>query len=176
MAHDVPGVARRQRNVFGEGAVKVDTDNTSVNAEMAPACTAVAAAATDKMALTAYQIAYGNVSDPGADLDHFARELMAHGDWRSQGLLRPFVPRFDMQIGAADAGRFDPHQHIARPDDWQGNIDQFQPWTRSRFHKGFHQLPPTSPHCHTAARNGVEHINAHVRARNTPLREHRRAR
>src|SRR4030095_16838376 len=107
------------------------------------------------MSFAADQITYRNVRDARTDLDHVAREFMAHRHGWLQSLLRPLVPRIDMQVGAADSCRPDLDQHIACPDRWHRNIDQLPPWPRLCLHEGFHQLPPTPPHCHTAARNKV---------------------
>src|SRR5687768_1741158 len=96
-----PGVAGRQRDVIGESAGEVDTNDASVDAEMAPTRPAVATPPTDQVAFAAHQIADRDVGDAGADLNHLAGELMAHGHRWLQSLLRPFVPRLDMQVSAA---------------------------------------------------------------------------
>jgi hypothetical protein len=145
-----PGVAGGQRNVLGEGASEVDANDSSVNAEMAPASAAVATPAADQVPFPAHQIAYRNVCDAGADLDHLAGELMAHRYRGLKSLLRPLIPRLNMQVGPANAGRFDFDQHIARPDRWHRHLNQLEPWTWACLDEGFHWLLPTFPHCHSA--------------------------
>src|SRR5215211_496433 len=107
------------------------------------------------MPFTADQIADRNVGDAGTDLDHIAGELMAHRHGWLQRLLRPLVPRLDMQVGATDSCSPDLNQYVARPNRGHRNIDQLQPRPWFWLHEGFHQLPPTSPHCHTAPRHRV---------------------
>jgi hypothetical protein len=48
------------------------------------------------MAFATYEITDGNVSDARADLDHLTGELVPHGHWWLQGLLRPFIPALDV--------------------------------------------------------------------------------
>src|SRR5215207_10712813 len=144
-----PGVPGGHRNILGESAVQVYTNSTCVDAQMAPAGATVATPATDQMSLAADEIAYRNVGDAGANLNHLATEFMAHRHGRVQSLPRPFIPRLDVQIGAANACGLNLDQHIACPDRWHRNLNQLQPWPRLRFHKGLHQLTPTCPHCHS---------------------------
>jgi hypothetical protein len=106
----------------------MDADTSGVNAEMAPSGSTVATPSTYQVALTAYQIANRNIADARTDLDHFPAELMAHGYGWLESLPGPLVPRLDVQIGAADARRFDSDEHIARFDGGYRDIHQLKAW------------------------------------------------
>ena len=112
-------------NKFGERAGPVDAHALRVRAQMAPAGQAIAAAAANHVAFAADNVAGIKVVDVGADRNDLADKFMADGHGNRDGLLRPLVPLVDMNVGAADAGIVDAHQHIVDADDRFGNI--FQP-------------------------------------------------
>ena len=114
---------------------------------MAPSGTAVTTAPADQVALAAHQIANRYIGDSRADLDDFARELMAHGHRRLESLLRPFVPRLDMQIGAANARCRDLDQHITCLDAGTGTSINSSPGPGWVFTRAFTTY---LPHRHTA--------------------------
>ena len=99
-----PDVGHRQRDEFGESAGTIHADALVLRAEMPAAGKAVAAAAADHVAFAADDVAGEEVVDVGADRDDLADELVADRHRHRDGLLRPFVPVVDVDVGTADAG------------------------------------------------------------------------
>ena len=76
-------VERRNRHIFGEGAVAVDADAQRIHAQVAPAGAAIAAYAASNVSLGRNAVADSKAIDFAAHLDDFAAELVADvvGTW-----------------------------------------------------------------------------------------------
>ena len=112
----VPDVRHRQRHELGESARPLHAEPDRVGAEMAPPGHAVAAAAADDVALAADDVARVEVAHVRADIDDLADELVPDHERHRNRLLRPGVPRVDVEVGAADAGLPHPDQHVVDAD------------------------------------------------------------
>src|SRR5262245_59093462 len=88
----------------------------------------VATTPANDMAFGADNITLVKISDVGADLDDLPHEFVAYDHGNRNGLLRPFVPFVDVQVGTADTGAIDADQDIVNADGWLGDI--FEPQTR----------------------------------------------
>ncbi len=118
----------RQDDVFGERPVALDPQAHRVRAEVALPGHAVPAAAAGDVALAAHEVARVEVGHVAADLDDLADELMADDERRPNGLRGPAVPRFDVEVGAADPGLVDPDQDVIDAGDGLG--DRLEPQAR----------------------------------------------
>src|SRR6185295_11192954 len=96
------------------------------------------------MALARNALADLEVLHIGADRGDLAGIFMPgdHRHWN--GLPGPVVPFVDVDVGAADAGLVDLHQHILRSDF--GDRPLFHPDARLGlgFDEGSHQITPNS--------------------------------
>ena len=66
------------------------------------------------MAFRADDLAGVDRGDILTQLHDFADELMADDEAWLDGVLRPLVPRVDVEVGAADAGAKDADEDLAR--------------------------------------------------------------
>ena len=101
----VPDIGHRQGHVLGEGPVAADAQADRLGAQVAAAGQAVPAAAADHVALARDEVARDEVGrgHVAADLGDLADELVADDERRLDGPCRPGIPRFDVEVGAADA-------------------------------------------------------------------------
>src|SRR5581483_1799559 len=107
-------------------------------AHVPAAGTAVAAGTADHVALAADQVADRDVGDVGGGADHLADELVPDDQRYSHVLLRPAVPRLDVQVGAADAGAQDADEHFAVAGYRLGYVLQPQAGLRMRLDQSPH--------------------------------------
>ena len=134
----VPDVGHRQRDVLGERARPLHAEPDRVRAEVPPAGHAVAAAAADDVPLAADDVARVEVAHVRADLDDLADELVPDHERHRDRLLRPGVPRVDVQVGAADAGLAHADQDVVDPDLRLGHVLEPEPRLGLRFDERFH--------------------------------------
>ena len=90
------------------------------------------------MAFAADKVTDRDVGHARTDLDDLAGEFVAHRQWWLESLLRPVVPRLEVQVGAADASHLYLHQHIACSDGGNRNVHELEPGSGPRFYKAFH--------------------------------------
>ncbi len=107
-----PDVGHGQRDEFGKGAGAIHANAGSVCTEMAAAGEAVAAASAGDVTFAGDEVADFEVGDVGADGGDFADEFVADDHGHRNGLLSPFVPLVDVDVGAADAGTADADKNI----------------------------------------------------------------
>ncbi len=111
--HDVEG---RDGQVLRETARAIDADALRFRIEVETAHARRFGIHIDDMAFAGDALAEAQVAgDAGADLDDFAGEFVPRDHRHGNGLLRPFVPVIDVDVGAADGGVGDADQHIFRP-------------------------------------------------------------
>ena len=91
---------------------------------------AAAASTAHQVALTTDQIADGHIRHRGPDLHDLTGEFVAEDQRRMHGLAGPRIPGLDVQVCAADARDFHPHQDISQTDLGNGHLDQLQPRPR----------------------------------------------
>ena len=129
----VPDVGHRQRHVLGERPVASDAETDGVGAQVAAAGEAVAASSADDVAFARDEVARLEVRDVRPDLDDLADELVADHERRGDRLGRPGVPRFDVEVGAADAGLVDPDQDVVDANGRHRHVTQLETraWARS---------------------------------------------
>ena len=72
------------------------------------------------------------------DLDDLADELVPDHERHRDRLLRPRVPRVDVQVGAADAGLADADQDVVDPDLRLRHVLEPEPRLGSRFDERSH--------------------------------------
>ena len=111
--HDVE---RRHPHIFGEGAGDVDADAARLGIEMIAPAARRPAPHADHVALARHALADLEPPDIGAEFGDLARIFVADRHRRRDRLLRPLVPVEDMDVGAADAGLVDLHQHVVGAD------------------------------------------------------------
>ena len=131
----VPDIGHGQRHEFGEGAIAPHAKADGVGAQVPSSGEAVPASATDHVALAAHEVSGLEVGHIAADLDNLAHELVARDERWLDVLLRPRIPRFDVQVGAADPRLSHTDQHVVDPDDRIGDVEQGEP----RAGQGLHQ-------------------------------------
>ena len=110
-----------------------------VGAQVPPPGHAVAAAAADDVPLAADDVARVEVAHVRADLDDLADELVPDHERHRDRLLRPGVPRVDVEVGAADPGLPHPDQHVVDPDLRLRDILEPEPRLGPRFDERSHQ-------------------------------------
>ena len=125
-----PQVSRGHDDELGESAVALHADADGVGAQGSAAGHAVAAAPTDDVAFRADDLARVDRGDVLAQLDDFAHELMADDQTRLDGVLRPLVPRVDVEVRAADAGAEDTDEDLARTGLRLRHVLQPEAWLR----------------------------------------------
>ena len=105
----VTRLARREDRVLGEAAVAVDAGGDVALAEVDPAAAAGVAAAAPVVGVAGDARARRRASTPSP-----RRSTMPANSWPSVtgGVARELALE-EMAVGAADAGRFDPDQHLA---------------------------------------------------------------
>ena len=135
----VPDVRHRQRDQLGEGARPLHAEPDRVRAQVPPPGHAVAAAAADDVALAADDVAGMEVAHVRADLDDLAHELVPDHERHRDRLLRPGIPRVDVEVGAADPGLAHPDQDVVDPDLRLGDILEPEPRLGSRFDERSHE-------------------------------------
>jgi hypothetical protein len=89
---------------------------------MSPAREAVSAMTANDMAFSAHHLPGKKVLHVGANFDNFADELVADDHRHGNGLLRPFIPFIDVNIGAANAGAVDADENVVDADFGLGNL------------------------------------------------------
>ena len=109
-----PEVSGRHDDELGERAVALDADPDGVRAQSSPARHTVAASAADDVAFRADDLARVDRGYILTQLDDFPDELVADDETWLDGVLRPLVPRVDVEVGAADAGAKDADEDLAR--------------------------------------------------------------
>ena len=101
---------------------------------------AVATAPTDDVSLAADDVARMEVAHVRPDVDDLADELVPDHERHGNRLLRPGVPRVDVEVGAADAGLPHPDQHVVDPDLGLRHILEPQARLGPRFDERSQQL------------------------------------
>ena len=121
--HDV---ALGNAEVFGKRAVTVNAHADAVLANVLQAAAAIAAVAAGDVSLARHAVAHLDVAHACADFLHHAHIFVTDGHGRFDGLLAPFVPLINMEVGAANSRFLDfdedivhahfGHGHILHPD------------------------------------------------------------
>src|SRR4029079_5595638 len=111
----MPEIRHRKRDVFRERTGALDAEPDRMSAEVAAPGHAVAAAAADDVPLAADDVAGAEVAYVRPDLDDLADELVADHERDGDRLLRPGVPRVDVEIRAANPGFADPDERVVDP-------------------------------------------------------------
>ena len=148
----VPDVRHRQRHELGESARPLHAEPDRVRAEMPAPGHAVAAAPTDDVALAADDLARVEVAHVRAHVDDLADELVADHERHRDRLLRPRVPRVDVEIGAADARLAHADQDVVDPDLRLRNVLEPEPRLGLCFDERSHS--PSSSCCPGSRRLG----------------------
>ena len=111
-----------------------------MGAQMAPPREAMTAQPAHDVTLAGDQVAGVEVVHVAADFDDLADELVADDERRRDGLRGPRVPRLDVQVGAADAGLANAHDHVVDPELRVGHDVQAEARPGGGLHEGEHQL------------------------------------
>ena len=101
-----------------------------------------AASHADDVALAGHALPDAQAAHGVAESDDLAGIFMADRHRRRNGLLRPFVPVEDMDVGAADAGLVDLHQNVVGPDLRLRNVGEPQAGGRLFLDEGLHAIAP----------------------------------
>ena len=113
---EVPDVRRRHRDVLGEAAITVDTDDLGVGTHVCVACAAEQTSPVDDVALGRDAIAFAHIGDKCADLHDVTSELMTNDEWRRASAACPSVPFVDVNVGAANPSATNANQDLVLTD------------------------------------------------------------
>lgn len=137
-----PGIARRDDDVVGEGAVAVDAHPDGVDAQVPSPGAAVAAGAADDVALAGDPVADAHARHVAADLVDDAVELVTD-DLRRAGHGRccPVVPPVQVQVGAAQARSQDTDADVVVAGVRLGDVGELQTGARTGLGECSHASP-----------------------------------
>ena len=88
--------------VFCESTVTVHTYTDTVFANVLQATTAVTAMTASNVTFTCYTVAYSDVADTRTYFSYDTYVFVTDSHWSLDGLLAPFVPLVDVQVGTAN--------------------------------------------------------------------------
>src|SRR5438128_1550420 len=114
----LPGDDFRDSDVFGKGAVAINTQYLEVATDMSLSSTTLVALTTGDVGFGGYKIARDKGSDFTAHFDDFARELMAKDTRNLHTALCPCIPVVDMHICTTDGGGLHLYKYITRANRW----------------------------------------------------------
>jgi hypothetical protein len=136
----MPHVRHRKRDKFCEGSRAVDPNSFGVRTKMTPTCQTISATAADNMPFSADDVAGEKIGYVLSYFYNFPYELMTHdqGDWN--GFLSPVVPFENVEVRAANAGFFNPNEHIIDTESGFWNVFQPQSFFGVSFDEGFHKI------------------------------------
>jgi hypothetical protein len=134
----VPHVCGGHRNVLGETAVTVDTNDFGVRTDMRVTRSAEQASAIDNMTFGRHTVAFFDIGHQAANLHDVAGKFMADYEWRTAPPFGPIIPVVNVDVGTADAGASDTNQNFVVTNFWDWNIPQGESWACGCLYKRFH--------------------------------------
>ena len=135
----IPHIGLRQRDIFGKGAGPIHPHALGVIAQMATAGHAIPAMTANDVTFATDAIAEAKIVDVIADLHDFPDEFMADNPGNGNGLLSPFVPFMNMQVGPADSGAIDLDQHVVNTHFRLWHVLKPKSFLRMSLHQCFHR-------------------------------------
>ena len=104
----------------------------------------VSAAATDDMTFPAHNVTGEEIVDIRPYSDNLTDKFVPDGHRHFDGLLRPFIPFVDMNIGSADSRVADANQHVVDADRRFRNVFQPEAPFRPALDQCLHLALPSS--------------------------------
>src|SRR5947199_8979733 len=108
----MPDVRRGHRDVFGETAVAVNTDDLRKGTHVRVAGAAKQTSSVHNVPLGGDAVAFAHVGDELTDFDDVAREFVTDGERWLASPARPRIPIVDVNVGAADTCAAHPYEHF----------------------------------------------------------------
>jgi hypothetical protein len=115
-------VALGNTKILGKCAVAINTNANAIFANMLQSAAAVTTVAASNVALACYTVANFDVAYTGTNLGNNAYILVTDGHGSLDGLLAPFVPLVDVEVGAADGSLLNLDEDIVHAYFGHGNF------------------------------------------------------
>src|ERR1043166_7529729 len=112
----MPDIRHRNRQIFCERALPINTYALCIRAKMPPACQTIPTVSADNMACTRDQISWRKAAHAIADTINNTDKFVTDDHRDRNCFLRPGVPIVNVNVGSAD-GRFqDSNQYVVTAD------------------------------------------------------------
>jgi hypothetical protein len=126
--------------ILREASGAVHPDAFCIYAQMPVAGAAISAVAADYMAFAGNSLSDGQALHAPAQFGYLTHEFMAHVHRNRYGLLGPFIPLVDVDIGAADRGLIDLYEDLVVRYNWFRNLFKPEAFFAVFFNESFHKF------------------------------------
>jgi hypothetical protein len=134
----LPDISHRERNVFGEAAVGIDSDAFRIGTSVTTSSHTIPAATANQMTFAADYVADLKIIDVSPDFNDFAHKFVPQNGRNFYRLLRPIVPVPNMNVRSADSRLFDANQNVVDSHCRFWNVFDPQTDLRFAFYNRFH--------------------------------------
>jgi hypothetical protein len=136
---EVPHVRGGHRDVLGEAAVTVDSDDPRVRTNVSVSRSAEQTASVNDVSLGRHPVTLFHIGDEPPDLYHVAGEFVPDDERRLAPRLRPRIPVVDVNVGAAHSGPAHTNENLVLTDFRLRHILEFEAGCGGFLYQRFHE-------------------------------------